>query len=53
MFLAPEARKQHSDSVLLALGLMFAAPVVVGVEIMIGIGDTWLDLRARVDETTA
>ena len=39
--------------VLLALGLMFASPVVVGVAILIGIGDTWLDLRARVDGTTA
>ncbi len=32
---------------LFALGVFFAAPVVLGVAIVIGIGDTWLDLRAR------
>ena len=39
--------------VLFALGLLVAAPYVVGVAIVIGIGDTWLDLRERVGGRTA
>ncbi len=39
--------------VLFALGLLLAAPVVVGAAILIGVGDTWLDLRARVGGTAA
>lgn len=37
--------------VLLALALVLAAPVVVGVAMVVGIGDTWLDVRARLRET--
>lgn len=37
-------------SIALAVAIVFAAPVVLGVALLIGIGDTWLDLRARVDE---
>ncbi|MDX1646335.1 MAG: hypothetical protein R3304_04240 [Longimicrobiales bacterium] len=33
---------------LLALGILFAAPVVIGFAALFGIADTWLDLRARV-----
>ncbi|MDZ7779316.1 MAG: DUF2232 domain-containing protein [Gemmatimonadota bacterium] len=39
--------------VLLALALVLAAPVVVGVAMVVGIGDTWLDVRARLRETAA
>ena len=40
--------------VMFAVGLLFAAPVVLAVAILIGIGDTWLDVRGRAsDETTA
>lgn len=38
---------------LFAAGLALAAPVVVGVGILIGIGDTWLDLRGRAGEPAA
>lgn len=38
---------------LLALTLVFGAPVVLGVAVMIGIGDTWLDLRARARKPAA
>lgn len=34
----------------LALGLLFVAPVVVGGAMVIGLGDTWLDLRERARE---
>jgi len=37
--------------VLLAMALVLAAPVVVGVAMVVGIGDTWLDVRARLRET--
>jgi len=37
--------------VLLAFALVLAAPVVVGVAMVVGIGDTWLDVRARLRET--
>lgn len=30
------------------LGLLFAAPVVIGFTVLFGIADTWLDLRERV-----
>lgn len=30
-----------------ALGIVFAAPAVIGCAVLIGIADTWLDLRAR------
>ena len=39
--------------VLLAISLVLAAPVVVGVAMIVGIGDTWLDVRAKMRETTA
>lgn len=39
--------------VLLAISLVLAAPVVVGVAMIVGIGDTWLDVRAKMHETTA
>ncbi len=32
---------------MIALGVLLAAPVVVGFAVMLGIADTWLDLRAR------
>ena len=35
---------------LLALALLFVSPMVVGTAVLIGIGDTWLNLRARVRE---
>lgn len=38
--------------VMLAVALLLAAPVVVGVLMMVGIGDTWFDVRARMRETT-
>ena len=36
-----------------ALGFLFAAPVVVGFAVLIGMADTWLDLRARAGELAA
>jgi len=38
---------------MLVLGLLFAPLVVVGIAVLIGIGDTWLDLRARVGSMAA
>lgn len=38
---------------LLAVGFVFAAPIVVGVAVLIGVGDTWLDLRRIVRQTAA
>ncbi len=35
-------------SVMIVLGMLFAAPVVVGFAVLLGVADTWLDLRARV-----
>jgi hypothetical protein len=35
------------------VGLVLAAPVVLGVAMVIGIGDTWLDIRARAREGAA
>jgi hypothetical protein len=32
---------------LLALGILFAGPVVVGFAVLLGVADTWLDVRAR------
>ena len=39
--------------VLLAISLVLAAPVVLGVAMVVGVGDTWLDVRAKLRETTA
>lgn len=38
---------------LLALGLLFVAPVILGGAVVIGLGDTWLDLRERARQLTA
>jgi predicted membrane protein DUF2232 len=35
------------------LGIMFAAPVVLGFSVLLGIADTWLDLRARAESQAA
>lgn len=35
------------------VGLVLAAPVLFGVAMLIGIGDTWLDIRSRAGERTA
>lgn len=37
---------------LFAVGLVVAFPFVLAVIVLIGVGDTWLDLRARVGEGT-
>jgi len=34
---------------LIALGILFAAPAVLGFAVILGVADTWLDLRARVE----
>lgn len=39
--------------VLLAFGLLFLAPVILLGALFVGLGDTWLDLRARVGPRTA
>ncbi len=39
--------------ILLALGLVVLAPVILMGALFIGLGDTWLDLRARVGPRTA
>ncbi len=33
--------------VMMGLGILFAAPVVVGFAVLLGVADTWLDLRER------
>jgi hypothetical protein len=38
--------------VALGFGLLAAPPVVVGVAVLVGIGDTWLDLRGRAAAAT-
>jgi hypothetical protein len=38
---------------LFAIGLVLAAPAVIGAAILIGIGDTWLDVRTRAEESAA
>lgn len=38
--------------VALGFGLLAAPPIVVGAAVLIGIGDTWLDLRARAGGAT-
>jgi hypothetical protein len=39
--------------VMTALGLFLLTPVVLGAAMVIGIGDTWLDLRRRAREVAA
>ena len=34
-------------------GLVVAAPVLMGMAVLVGVGDTWLDLRSRVRERIA
>jgi len=36
-----------------AIVFLLGAPLLVGVAVLLGIGDTWLDLRARVSEKNA
>ncbi len=36
-----------------ALGLLFVAPIILAGALVIGLGDTWLDLRARAGSRTA
>lgn len=38
---------------MLLLGFLLAAPVVVGLTLLLGIADTWLDVRGRVESVTA
>jgi hypothetical protein len=35
------------------VGLIVAAPVLMGMAVLLGVGDTWLDLRSRIRERTA
>ena len=39
--------------VTILIGLVVAAPVLMAMAVLIGVGDTWLDLRARIRERTA
>ena len=39
-------------ALMFVLGVLFAAPVVVGFAALLGIADTWLDLRARAEAVT-
>ena len=34
---------------MIVLGILFAAPVVIGVAVLLGVADTWLDLRTRAE----
>ncbi len=36
-----------------AIVFLLGAPLLVGVAVLLGIGDTWLDLRARMSENNA
>jgi hypothetical protein len=38
---------------MLVLGFLLAAPVVLGMTLLLGIADTWLDVRKRVGSVTA
>ncbi|MBW3535052.1 MAG: YybS family protein [Gemmatimonadetes bacterium] len=40
-------------ALLLALGLLFVAPVILAGALAIGLGDTWLDVRRRIREAAA
>lgn len=42
-----------AGAILLALGLLFLAPVVLVSALVIGLGDTWLDLRERARQVMA
>jgi hypothetical protein len=39
--------------VTILVGLVVAAPVLMAMAVLIGVGDTWLDLRSRIRERTA
>ena len=39
--------------VMFSLGVFLAAPLVLGIAVLVGVGDTWLDLRSRVRERAA
>ncbi len=39
------------SAVFLGLGMLFVAPLVVGGALILGLGDTWLDVRTHVDRT--
>ena len=39
--------------VMFCLGIVLAAPLVLGIAVLVGVGDTWLDLRSRVRQLTA
>jgi hypothetical protein len=39
--------------VTVVVGLIVAAPVLMGMAMLLGVGDTWLDLRSRIRERTA
>ena len=38
--------------VLLGLGLLFVAPLILAGALMIGLGDTWVDIRSRIPSAT-
>ena len=38
-------------SLFLLIGLLFAGPLVIGGALIIGLGDTWFDVRTRVEES--
>jgi hypothetical protein len=38
---------------MIVLGVLFAAPVVIGFAVLLGVADTWLDLRARAESMAA
>jgi hypothetical protein len=42
-----------ASALLLALGLLFLPPVILMGALVIGLGDTWMDLRARVRAAAA
>jgi len=38
-------------SLFLLVGLLFAGPMVIGGALIVGLGDTWFDVRTRVEES--
>ena len=38
---------------MLILGVLFAAPILFGVAALLGIADTWLDLRRQLEITAS
>jgi len=39
-------------TLLLVVGLLLAGPLVIGSAVIIGLGDTWLDVRTHVEQST-